>query len=270
LLRDNFGFLHLQGFDDDQWQQVRLKVRKGERKDIPGRIFATDISLEAVRAAGVNAGRAKMGRYIQFRQCPFENTSLPAGKGVVIINPPYGQRLGEEAGLAGLYRGIGDFFKARCEGYRGYVFTANPDLAKKVGLRTSRRIILYNGELESRLLEYEIYEGSRKQQAQEDKPEQRGELLPHGNSRPNVIIKSPEKISSQRSRKSSREEGRDPGRMLPRRITPREETPSGLNAVPDEMPGQVRDQVGAAAPHPAAESAPERRAPVRRRVIPKK
>ncbi|MDQ1277429.1 MAG: rRNA (guanine2445-N2)-methyltransferase [Thermodesulfobacteriota bacterium] len=299
LLRDNFGFLHLKGFDDDQWQQVRLKVRKGERKDIPGRIFATDISLEAVRAAGVNAGRAKMGRYIQFRQCPFENTSIPAGKGIVIMNPPYGQRLGEEADLAGLYKGIGDFFKERCEEYRGYVFTANPDLAKKVGLRTSRRIILYNGELESRLLEYEIYTGSRKQQTQEEKPKHMdGELLPHGDSGPgadrgavrgqakitratgdslqsvppapvktrsSVIIKSPEKIGSQRCGKSGREGGREPGRMLSRRITPREATLPGLNAVPDEIPGQVGDLSGAAARHQAADSAPERR-----RVIPKK
>jgi putative N6-adenine-specific DNA methylase len=163
LLRDNFGFLHLKGFDDDQWQQVRLKVRKGERKDVPGRIIATDISLDAVRGAGINAGRAKMGRHIQFCQCPFEKSPIPAGKGVVIMNPPYGQRLGEETDLNALYKGIGDFFKEKCEGYRGYVFTGNIDLAKKVGLRTSRRVILYNGELESRLLEYEIYEGSRKQ-----------------------------------------------------------------------------------------------------------
>jgi putative N6-adenine-specific DNA methylase len=303
LLRDNFGFLHLKGFDDDLWQQVRLKVRKGERKDIPGRIIATDISLDAVRAAGVNAGRAKMGRYIQFRQCPFEETSIPGEKGIVVMNPPYGQRLGEEADLAGLYEGIGDFFKERCGGYRGYIFTANPDLTKKVGLRTSRRVILYNGELESRLLEYEIYEGSRKQKAPEEKRRDGdGEHLRAIDSGPgadhvagrghakitsvtgdrfksipaaliktriNKIKKSPEIISNQRFGKTSGEGNREPGRILSQRITQPEETSPGFNTIPDEMRGVLIDVVDADA-IPVKETAPERRAPVRRRVIPKK
>ena len=253
ILRDNFGFLHLKGFDDDLWQQVRLKVRKGERKEIPGRIIATDISLEAVRAAGVNAGRAKMGRYIQFRQCPFEDTPIPEEKGLVVMNPPYGQRLGEEADLIGLYGGIGDFFKERCGGYRGYIFTANPDLTKKVGLRTSRRLILYNGELESRLLEYEIYEGSRKQRPTEEKRQDGdGEQLRAIDSDPgadqaagrgyakitsvtgdrfksappaliktrnNKIKKSPETLSNKRFGETRGEGNREPGKAPSRRIT---------------------------------------------------
>jgi len=299
LLRDNFGFLHLKGFDDDLWQQVRLKVRKGERRDIPGRIIATDISLDAVRAAGVNAGRAKMGRYIQFRQCPFEETTIPGEKGIVVMNPPYGQRLGEEADLAGLYKGIGDFFKERCEGYRGYVFTANLDLAKKVGLRTSRRVILYNGELESRLLEYEIYEGSRKQQplTEEKHRSEDGERLRESYSGPeadqvaggryakitsatdsqsvsirtrnNKIKKSPENINRQRFGTTSREQNRESGRILSRRIINQEETSPEFKAIPDEMPARVEDIINAST-HPGAESPPERRVPVRRRVIPKK
>ena len=64
--------------------------------------------------------------------------------------------------LKGLYKGIGDYFKKRCMGYRGYLFTGNLDLAKRVGLRTKRRIPFFNGEIECRLLEYELYEGSRK------------------------------------------------------------------------------------------------------------
>ena len=276
LLRDNFGFLHLKGFDDDLWQRVRLKVRKGERKEIPGLIIATDISLDAVRAAGVNAGRAKMGRYIQFRQCPFENTSIPGEKGIVVMNPPYGQRLGEEADLAGLYKGIGDFFKERCEGYRGYVFTANLDLAKKVGLRTSRRVILYNGELESRLLEYEIYEGSRKQKTQEEKRQDKDDELPRevdsvpGADRGTMRgqAKITKTINNQRFGKTSREWNREPGRIISRRIIHPEETSPGFKAIPDKMPDRVRDIIDADA-LPGKESARERRVPVRRRVIPK-
>lgn len=218
--------------------------------------------------------------------------------GIVIMNPPYGQRLGEEADLAGLYKGIGDFFKERCEGYRGYVFTANLDLAKKVGLRTSRRMILYNGELESRLLEYEIYEGSRKQPPKEEKRRgEDGEHLPASDSGPGVdqaagrghakitshpsapaapikiiknkIIKSPESLSNQRFVKTSRERNREPGRILSRRIIHPEETSSGLKSFRDEMPDRVEDIIDADA-RPDKEAARERRVPVRRRVIPKK
>ena len=64
--------------------------------------------------------------------------------------------------LEAIYEGIGDFFKNTGGGYRGYIFTGNLDMAKKVGLRTKRRLTFYNGEIECRLLEYELYSGSRK------------------------------------------------------------------------------------------------------------
>jgi putative N6-adenine-specific DNA methylase len=64
--------------------------------------------------------------------------------------------------LEATYQGIGDFFKKIGGGYRGYIFTGNLEMIKKVGLRTKRRIIFYNGEIECRLLEYELYTGSMK------------------------------------------------------------------------------------------------------------
>ena len=79
-----------------------------------------------------------------------------------MINPPYGERMGEIRELEKIYQGIGDFFKKRCQGYMGCIFTGNFNLAKKVGLRTRRRIPFFNGEIECRLLEYELYEGSKK------------------------------------------------------------------------------------------------------------
>jgi putative N6-adenine-specific DNA methylase len=82
----------------------------------------------------------------------------------VFLNPEYGERMGEEEELKKIYKGIGDFFKKRCQGYTGYVFTGNLDLAKRLGLRTRRRLSFYNGPIECRLLEYDLYEGSLKQQ----------------------------------------------------------------------------------------------------------
>jgi putative N6-adenine-specific DNA methylase len=81
---------------------------------------------------------------------------------VVILNPEYGERMGKIEKLKETYKGIGDFFKKKCQGYTGYIFTGNLELAKKVGLKAKRRIPFFSSNIECRLLEYDLYEGSRK------------------------------------------------------------------------------------------------------------
>ncbi|MBN1381401.1 MAG: class I SAM-dependent RNA methyltransferase [Deltaproteobacteria bacterium] len=169
LLRTNFGFMHIKGFPLSEWQNLRGKARESTKKSIPGKIIATDISEEAVAAAEQNARTAGVESHIAFGVCNYDHTSVPERGGVIVINPPYGERLGDLNNLGETYRGVGDFFKQKGRGYRGYVFTGNLDLAKKIGLKTRRRIPFYNGEIECRLLEYELYEGSRKiKNAKED------------------------------------------------------------------------------------------------------
>jgi 23S rRNA G2445 N2-methylase RlmL len=162
LLRSNFGFMHLKGFNEASWKMLRKKARSEARKSIQGEVIATDISSSAVQAARQNAATAGVDPVIEFRVCNFSETPVPAGGGVIILNPPYGERLGEMRELGETYQGIGDFFKKRGKGYKGYVFTGNPSLSKRIGLRTRRRIPFFNGDIECRLLEYDLYEGSRK------------------------------------------------------------------------------------------------------------
>ena len=88
-----------------------------------------------------------------------------------MLNPEYGKRLGDEASLEQVYKEIGDFFKQRCGGYTGYVVTGNLHLAKCIGLRTKRKIPFYNARIECRLLEYELYAGTRKVKTDEDEAE---------------------------------------------------------------------------------------------------
>jgi 23S rRNA G2445 N2-methylase RlmL len=162
LLRNNYGFMHLKGFDESSWKILRRKVRAEAKDRVDGRMLATDISQQAVEAAKKNAMTAGVERFVEFGVCDFSETPVPDRGGVVVLNPEYGERMGETEGLGKTYRGIGDFLKKKCQGYRGYVLTGNLDLAKKVGLRTRRRILFYNGPIECRLLEYDLYEGSRK------------------------------------------------------------------------------------------------------------
>jgi len=168
LLRSNYGFAHLRGFDPEAWKAIRAKAHDAQ-KETAARIVATDIDPAAVAAARQNARTAGVEERIEFDVCPFQETEVPERSGVAVLNPPYGERTGDVTELVGLYRRIGDFFKQRCNGYQGYLFTGNAALAKQVGLRSKRRIPFYNGELECRLLEYELYEGTRRTEKVRDR-----------------------------------------------------------------------------------------------------
>jgi len=162
VFRDNFGFMHLVGFPIIEWKSLSDAAESGE-KELQGRFVLSDIDPQAIEVSRKNALCAGFKRELEFEICPFEETQIPENEdGVVILNPEYGERLGEIGELTETYKAIGDFFKKRCNGYTGYIFTGNADLAKKIGLRPKRKIPFYNGQIEARLLEYELYSGSRK------------------------------------------------------------------------------------------------------------
>jgi len=131
-------------------------------RSTPGRIIATDRNPRAVEAARDNAAAAGVAHRIEFHACDFADTPVPEGAGVVVLNPEYGERMGEVRQLEDTYRRIGDYFKQRCTGYRGFIFTGNRDLAKQVGLRAQTRTPFYNSTIECRLFGYDLYDGSRK------------------------------------------------------------------------------------------------------------
>jgi putative N6-adenine-specific DNA methylase len=162
ILRSNFSFMHLRGFDKALWEELRKEASMLCRKTLLHRIIATDISIQAVDAARKNAMTAEVEHLIEFSICDFADTPVPDGGGTVLLNPEYGERMGEMDKLSGTYGDIGNFFKQKCKGYAGYVFTGNPDLAKKIGLRSRRKVQFFNSNIECRLLEYELYEGTKK------------------------------------------------------------------------------------------------------------
>jgi len=162
IIRNNYGFMHLKGFKESIWQELRARAKRGEKGALEYRIIATDIRKKAVERAKRNAVAAGVQHIIEFDVCDYSKTIVPEGGGVLIMNPEYGERMGEVKELAQVYKGIGDYMKQQCRGYTGYILTGNLDLAKKVGLRTKRRLQFFNGGIECRLLEYELYKGSRK------------------------------------------------------------------------------------------------------------
>jgi putative N6-adenine-specific DNA methylase len=157
LIRSGFGFQRWPGYDRALWEGLVEEARQGILSKLPAPVLGSDISHSAIAMAHENARRAGVVDAISFDRSAIGELMPPPGPGVMIMNPPYGKRLGEEEALRPLYKEIGDVLKQRCKGYTAYVFTGNLDLAKSVGLKASRRIVLFNGPIECRLLKYEMY-----------------------------------------------------------------------------------------------------------------
>ena len=161
LYRDNYSFMHVVGYEEKEYLSL-LDEMRSSIIEVNTPFIATDISRDAVEISQVNAKMAGVEKVIEFQICDFEMTELPEPPGVVFFNPEYGERLGESSDLEETYARIGDFMKKKCSGYLGYIFTGNLDLAKKIGLKASRRIEFYSAKLDCRLLEYELYQGTRR------------------------------------------------------------------------------------------------------------
>lgn len=163
LYRMNYSFMHFIGYDEEVFFEERRRLKALTDKQNLPEIIASDISDTAIELAKANAKTAGVEHLIRFETCDFAATTVPPGQGVIMFNPEYGERLGVHTRLEATYKRIGDFMKQSCKGYRGYVFTGNSELAKKVGLRASRRFEFFSGKLDCRLLQYQLYEGTKEQ-----------------------------------------------------------------------------------------------------------
>jgi putative N6-adenine-specific DNA methylase len=173
LLRSDASCLHTSLDIDDDYIEMRKQARKSNPVCAePMPIIATDNDPRAIQAARKNAQTAGVEHLIDFEACDFTDTEVPeladGEAGHVILNPEYGLRLGETEELKETYSDIGDFFKTRCKGYMGHVFTGSRALSHEIRLKTSARHIFYNAQIECRLLSYELYQGTRKSSKGED------------------------------------------------------------------------------------------------------
>jgi putative N6-adenine-specific DNA methylase len=160
LYREDYAFQHILGYTPDSFLAKKKKLENKIIHDPGVRIIASDISLQAISFAQENAAFAGVDHLITFQTGDFAETEIPEKpRGVIMFNPEYGERLGELGELEETYKRMGDFMKQKCAGYRGYIFTGNMDLAKKVGLKASRRIEFWNGTIDCRLLKYDMYAG---------------------------------------------------------------------------------------------------------------
>ena len=164
LLRGTpFGFERLPGFKRAPWKEALESARAGLREP-PHAIAASDRDGSAVRAAEANAAAAGVQEAVKVKRQDALAFAPPRGAegGLVVSNLPYGDHAGEGEDLAAVYKGFGDALKANCAGWTAAILTGAPALAKTVGLHPARRVPLWNGPVECRLLVYELYKGSKK------------------------------------------------------------------------------------------------------------
>jgi putative N6-adenine-specific DNA methylase len=158
--RRSFAFEKLHDFDAARWAALRAQAQAAECPPQPLPIFGSDLYGNALKLAHENLSRAGLEGVVRLKQANALEISAPAAAGVLVMNPPYGVRLGEQQALADLYPRLGDALKQRFAGWRACIFTADLRLPKLIGLKPARRIPLYNGALECRLYVFELVAGA--------------------------------------------------------------------------------------------------------------
>ena len=163
----DFAFEKLRGFDAAEWDRIKAQAEAQPAPNPSPAIFGSDLYGESLKLAQVNLAAAGFADAATLKQANILEISAPGAEGVLVANPPYGVRLGEQDELAAFYPQVGDVLKKKFAGWRAYVFTADMRLPKLIGLSPSKRTPLYNGALECRLYEFRIVQGSMRKKREQ-------------------------------------------------------------------------------------------------------
>jgi putative N6-adenine-specific DNA methylase len=163
----HFAFEKLKNFDVQRWRELLRSRAARQRSKAQPAIYGSDLSGDALKAARVNLTAAGLEKVVSLKRADVLEISAPAKEGVIVTNPPYGVRLGEQQALAEFYPKLGDRLKNHFCGWRAYLLSADMRLPKLIRLAASKRTPLFNGALECRLFEYRMVEGGmRKKKAE--------------------------------------------------------------------------------------------------------
>lgn len=160
--RSFFGFMNWKNFDKHLFETVKNELNSKAIK-FKGKILGLDIDRRAVTIARKNINNAGLHGKIEVINKNFRSFTPSAQNGFIVSNPPYGLRLGNEDEMIDLYQSIGDFLKQKCSGYIAWILSGNLKALKRVGLKPSKKINLFNGNIPCGFYKFEMYEGTKKQ-----------------------------------------------------------------------------------------------------------
>ncbi len=157
LFRDRFGFETWPDFDASLWATLRQQAEQAGQTELPAPIVGCDRDRDVIHQARINAHNSQVAPHITFREMDLAAVEAPAASGILICNPPYGERLGERSELGAFYKLLGNVLKQRFKGWTAFVLSGNKELAQAIGLKSSQRIPVTNGALPCQFMRYELY-----------------------------------------------------------------------------------------------------------------
>ncbi|WP_346289842.1 THUMP domain-containing class I SAM-dependent RNA methyltransferase [Sphaerothrix gracilis] len=157
LYRDRFGFETWPDFDVELLDRLLKEADACQLADLPAPIWGSDRDPEVIRQARTNATNCGVGDQVQFAIKDLADVDAPSDRGILLCNPPYGERLGRDEDLGAFYKLLGDVLKQRFKGWTAYVLSGNKALASYIGLKSSERIPVFNGSLPCQWMKYELY-----------------------------------------------------------------------------------------------------------------
>jgi putative N6-adenine-specific DNA methylase len=163
IMRNRFAFEGWKDFDAELWKKVKDEAIAGIRES-KATLIGNDAVFKVIEIARNNARKAGLENEIKLTNMRFEEQTPPPpeGGGVVIMNPPYGERLEVGGEINDFYKMMGDKFKKDFAGYDVWILSSNKEALKKVGLAASKRLIVWNSQLECKFHKFEMYRGTKR------------------------------------------------------------------------------------------------------------
>ncbi|MGJ5634241.1 THUMP domain-containing class I SAM-dependent RNA methyltransferase [Nostoc sp. CALU 1950] len=157
LFRESFGFETWLDFDLSLLEKLLQEAKDSQLDTLPAPIWGSDRDENIIEQAINNAQNCGVDNHVWFSQMELADVVAPADSGILFCNPPYGERLGQDSDLGAFYKLLGDVLKQRFKGWTAFVLSGNKELSQSIGLKSSRRIAVYNGALPCQLMKYELY-----------------------------------------------------------------------------------------------------------------
>ena len=163
----HFAFEKFKNFDARYWRELLQQCAARQKPKAPLAIYGSDLSADTLKAARANLMASGLEKIVGLKRADVLEIAAPAIEGIIVTNPPYGVRLGEQQALAEFYPKLGDVLKKQFSGWRAYLLSADMRLPKLIRLAASKRTPLFNGALECRLFEYKMVEGGMRKKKTE-------------------------------------------------------------------------------------------------------
>ncbi|HVK60267.1 MAG TPA: THUMP domain-containing protein [Bdellovibrionales bacterium] len=155
--RRGFGFQRLKGFQKPEWEKEVAAALALEKEELPFKLYGFDIDRDAIQDARTNAEAAGVADFIELQRHPMNTLKAPVESGTLVVDPPYGVRMGTKDELVDTYKDLAHVFKTSFKGWNCFVLSGEPELSAAMKLKAERKFPLYNGPIECRLLKYRMF-----------------------------------------------------------------------------------------------------------------